>query len=192
MAKSRRRTFWRNALSEIVIDSANFETPVATVLDGENADASLSLYTRDAVPTLLNIRGTLIMTMVRGDAAPSAAPETEALEWAVGFSCVHGIDAMDPFNDLEDEFWLQTFAGRLEAQDVAIPMLKNDNSLDYRYSLQFCAPYPNIREVNSRAKRRFEDPCNLMLNAYCEVPAGLDEPASFKVRFIGRTLWLAS
>jgi len=196
MARRRRRSFWRSANSEIIIDAAAFGSPAALKIDGTDTDASLSLYTRDAVPTLVRIQGTLILTMARADPGPSAASSSEALEWGAGFMCTHGdpgANVPSPIQDLEDEFWMQTFAGRMEANDNAIPFWNSQsNSLDYRYSLVFTAPYPQIREVSSRAKRKFEDPCNLFLVFDVQTPEGLDEPGSAKCRFIGRTLWLAS
>jgi len=181
---ARRRSFWRNINSEI-----SLETPASTgniELDGPSED----LYDRDAVPTLIKIIGTLWVTSTRDNVA-STDPDTEAAIWGFGLICLEGDEFVDPINQLEHEKWMWTTHGRVEHEAVAMPygvLL----AVGIHYSIQHTPPYPQIREINSKSKRRFEDPCRLVAQARYENVSGLESVAGVKFRFCGRTLWLAS
>lgn len=189
MARKGRRTFWRDAYFSTEVSTP--ATVVSEQMDGPNSDASISLYTRDAVPTLLRIVGTLIVTSTRAE-TESSDPDTEAAVWGAGFCCMESdADFVSPLKQLEHEQWLQTFAGRVEheAQAQAYGVLL---AVGIHYAINHAAPYPQIREVRSKAKRVFEDPCRLMFFGEYDNVAGLEPVASVKFTFVGRTLWLAS
>lgn len=193
----RRKTFWRQAQgAQATIEAANFGTPTVQALDGVNSDASLSLYTRDAVPTLVGILGTLIVTGTRSDSGNSPTPNTQAAIYGVGINCYDymGISvASDPLTELEDEMWLWTTAGRLEAATQAQAYWNSQaNAETTAYRAVFTAPYPNILSVRSRARRKFEDPCSLWIHFNVEEVDGLETFDDVSLRWYLRTLWMAA
>ena len=193
----RRKTFWRQAQGEtITVEAASFGTPQVEQLDGINSDASLSLYTRDAVPTLVAIVGTIIVTAARDTLGTPSTPNTEAGVYGIGIQCVPnmGIDiAVDPLSELEDEMWLWTTAGRIDATSQAQVIWNTQTNAEVvRYATNHVAPYPHNIPVRSKAKRKFEDPCSLYIHFNWTTPGGLTPFEEATCRWYLRTLWKAS
>jgi len=182
---ARRKSFWLGHAESLTLDGEGATGLVTLATDALLADI-------DPTPTLIRIRGRILVTCAREAPIALNAASTAAAEWGVGLMCQEAVaDLTSPLDDLGDERWLWTQTDGCHAVATALQAW-NGSAFAYEYTQTHMAPYPRIHEVDSRAKRKFEDPCNLCFHAHTIVPFGNDpfEDVQFSIRL--RTLWLAS
>ena len=189
MARTRRKTFWLGFASNVEGDPSTNEDGVAT----SEWTWSQDPLAIDAAPTLVRIVGNLIILAEREDVTDQEL--TSQASWSFGIMCqqANTLESVEPGTPagLSDERWLYTRHGTVTALSVARPIPTALFLIQWGFSTEHSAPYPQCYDVSVRAMRRMEDPC-IFTSSLQWFTEGFSPFAGLRARFIGRALFKAS
>lgn len=192
----RRRSFWLGFFAQQDV------TPSAPGGATQSSSAVVTWGTgqspleQDPRPTLVRIKGNLAIRAGR-DTPISITLDTQEAFWSFGImvqtgTTLQGEPPADPAK-LGDERWIYTNHGIVTALVQGNPIW-NGTSIQVlgTGTVSQISPYPQLYEVDVKAKRKFEDPTLLTTQFSVISPSGLENFASVGYRFMGRALFLAS
>jgi len=191
MATRRRRTFWTGA-TELSTPAANSTTSGEVTFSNGVTD----IMETDAAPTLARVVGVLVVEARRDNSVtPAPAGATSQTEfWSWGLMCMDALDTVNPsdVDGLGDERWMYTTHGVATAPLWGDVYWNSQTNAEVIRTKLVHVDKPDIRMVDIRVMRKFEDPCVLVAHAAREDANGLDPLGDIRFYFRGRALWLAS
>lgn len=195
--RPRRQTFWLGFARDLTIagpdpgNGASESSEVGWATDETPHD-------EDSVPTLVRIRGNLIITAGRADVLTIQTTTQEAL-WSWGMMCQHSsaVELRDPDNveHLGDERWMYTKHGVITGLVHGNPVwntLTDTVQVLGTGTVSQLSPYPQQFDVDIAAQRKFQDPCILTVHLSVFTPSTLENFTSITARFLGRALFKAT
>jgi len=190
MARSRRRkTFWMGYSGSLEFEGGDGEGGLMVISDSTLADI-------DPTPTLVRIVGNVLVSAARSGAGlASSFQQTQATAYGMGLMCQEGISTVytSPLDELGDERWLWTDMDGIHATSQSQALYDGSSpSGEQWHQLIHIGGYPRKHVINARARRKFEDPCNLVMHFHAVTPFGNDTFGDVQFQVALRMLFLAS
>lgn len=187
----RRKTFWLGVESVITVDP-NGGSPSGSSTDDLAYGSGDAPYDNDPTPTLVALRGNLVV--IAGRDGPTTANATQQCLYSWGLSVqerVSGQDvlALDTAADLGDERIIYQRHGVVSATTVTRPYW-DGAVVQFLTRIEHTGDYPQVFDINIRAQRKFEETTKIV--AHATYFTDLDEFDFVTFRFLGRALFKAS